>query len=96
MKFCYKNLKESDFQNKVYQERSEGTSSVALEVLIIRINCNIEFINLFIFNCLTPNVNLFTFNYLTSNIEQNSCIWTRDISFEYQTHLGILMTSDDL
>ena len=83
MKFRYKNLKQSDSQNKVYQERSEGTSSVAFEVLIIRINCHIEFTNLFIFNCLTPNTNLFTFNYLTSNIEQKSCIWTRDISFGY-------------
>ena len=31
------------------QGRSEGTSSVAFEVLII--NCQIYFINLFIFNC---------------------------------------------
>ena len=35
------------------QERSESTSSVAFEVLII--NCEIDFINLFVFNCLTSN-----------------------------------------
>ena len=45
---------------------SEGTSSVAFEVLII--NCEIDFINLFIFNCLTSNINLFNFNCLTSNV----------------------------
>ena len=48
------------------QGRSEGTSSVAFEVLIIK--WEIDFINLFIFNCLTSNVNLFIFNCLTSNI----------------------------
>ena len=41
------------------QGRSEGTSSVAFEVLII--NCQIYFINLFIFNCLTLNIKLFIF-----------------------------------
>ena len=41
------------------QRRSEGTSSVAFEVLII--NCQIYFINLFIFNCLTLNIKLFIF-----------------------------------
>ena len=41
------------------QGRSEGTSSVAVEVLII--NCQIYFINLFIFNCLTSNIKLFIF-----------------------------------
>ena len=51
---------------KKNQGRSEGTSSAALEVLII--NCKIDFINLFIFNCLTSNINLFIFNCLTSNI----------------------------
>ena len=35
----------------------EGTSSVAFEVLII--NCEIDFMNLFIFSCLTSHVNLF-------------------------------------
>ena len=45
---------------------SEGTSSVAFEVLIIK--SKIDFINLFIFNCLTSNVNLFIFNCLASNI----------------------------
>ena len=34
--------------------RSEGTSSVAFELLII--NCQIDFINLFIFNCLTSDI----------------------------------------
>ena len=43
-----------------HQECSEGTSSVAIELLII--NCKICFINLFIFNCLTLNINLFNFN----------------------------------
>ena len=41
------------------QGRSEGTSSVAFEVLII--NCQIYFINSFIFNCLTLNKKLFFF-----------------------------------
>ena len=35
----------------IYQGRSEGTSSVAFEVL--KIKSEIDFINLFIFNCLT-------------------------------------------
>ena len=47
------------------QERSNGTSSVAFEVLII--NCQIGFINLFIFNCITLDINLFIFNCLTPN-----------------------------
>ena len=47
------------------QGRSEGTSSVAFEVLIIK--SEIDFINLLIFNCLTSNINLFNFNCLTSN-----------------------------
>ena len=47
------------------QGRSEGTSSVAFEVLIIK--SEIDFINLFIFNCLTSNINLFFFNCLTSS-----------------------------
>ena len=42
-----------------FQGRSEGTSSVAFEVLII--NCQIYFINLFIFNCLTLNIKLLVF-----------------------------------
>ena len=50
---------------RYFQGRSESTSSVAFEVLII--NCHIEFINLLIFNCLTSNLNLFIFNCLTSN-----------------------------
>ena len=44
---------------KSVQGRSEGTSSVAFEVLII--NCQIYFINSFIFNCLTLNIKLFIF-----------------------------------
>ena len=48
------------------QGRSEGTSSLAFEVLIVK--SEIDFINLFIFNCLTSNINLFIFNCLTSNI----------------------------
>ena len=43
------------------QGRSEGTSSVALEVLII--NCKIYFINLFILNCLTFDIKLFIFKF---------------------------------
>ena len=39
--------------------RSEGTSSVAFEVLII--NCQIYYINSLIFNCLTLNIKLFIF-----------------------------------
>ena len=35
------------------QGRSEGTSSVAFELLAIK--CRLEFMNLFIFNCLTSN-----------------------------------------
>ena len=50
----------------LYQGRSEGTSSVAFEVRIIK--SEIDFINQFIFNCLTSNVNLFIFNCLTSNV----------------------------
>ena len=41
------------------QGHSEGTSSVAFEVLIII--CQIYFINLFIFNCLKLNTKLFIF-----------------------------------
>ena len=48
------------------QGRSEGTSSVTFEVLIMK--SEINFINLFIFNCLMSNINLFIFNCLTSNI----------------------------
>ena len=54
----------SPLQN--YQGRSEGTSSVAFEVLIIK--SEIDFINRLIFNCLTSNINLLIFNCLTLNI----------------------------
>ena len=47
------------------QGRSEGISSVAFEVLII--NCQIYFINLFIFNCLTLNINCSSSSSLMSN-----------------------------
>ena len=46
----------------IIQGHSEGTSSLAFEVLII--NCQIYFINLFIFNCLTLNIKLFIFKFL--------------------------------
>ena len=70
------------------QRRREGTSSVAFEVLII--NCQIYFINLFIFNCLTLNIKLFIFKlfdvkflfsqnhvflFLFSRTEENGCLW---------------------
>ena len=42
-----------------YQRRRKGTSNVAFEVLIT--NCQIYFINLFIFNCLTLNIKLIIF-----------------------------------
>ena len=45
--------------------RSEGSSSVAFEVLIFK--SETDFMNLFIFNYLTSNINLFSFNCLTSN-----------------------------
>ena len=47
------------------QWHSEGTSSIAFKVLIIK--SQIYFTNVFIFNCLTSNINLFNFNCLTSN-----------------------------
>ena len=43
----------------------EVTSSVAFEVLIV--NCEIDFINLFICNYLTLNINLFIFSCLSPN-----------------------------
>ena len=46
-------------KNLFFQECSECFSSVAFEVLII--NCQIYFINSFIFNCLTLNIKLFIF-----------------------------------
>ena len=54
------------FCKKDAQGRSQGTSSVAFEALIIK--SEKDFINLFIFNCLTSNINLFIFNCLTSNM----------------------------
>ena len=52
-------------EGSLKHRRSEGTSSVAFEVLVI--NCQIDFTDLFIYNCLTSNINLFIFNCLTSN-----------------------------
>ena len=46
--------------------RSEGTSSVAFEVLLTK--SEIDFINLFVFNCLKSNINLFNFNCFMSII----------------------------
>ena len=63
---------------------SEGTSSVAFEVLII--NCEIYFINLFIFNYLTSNINLFIFKCLISNINLfNFNCFTSNICFPKNT-----------
>ena len=61
-------------KGKLIQGRSEGTSSVAFEVLII--NCQIDFINLMICNCLKANTNLVICYCLTSN----SC-FPKNISF---------------
>ena len=62
--FCV-TLFKNNVSHVIFQRRSEDTSSVAFEVLIIK--SEIDFINLFIFNCLMSNVNLFIFNCLTSN-----------------------------
>ena len=67
------------------QGRSEGTSSVAFEVLII--NCQIYFINSFIFNCLTLNIKLFIFklfdvkflfseNHVFRKQKRTACLWS--------------------
>ena len=67
------------------QGHREGTSSVALEVLIII--CQIYFINLFIFNCLKLNIKIvhlqvvwcqiFVFRKsCLSYIEENGCLGT--------------------
>ena len=65
----YKNIEESNpnkqrkilivFYDIIAQGRGESTSSVAFEILII--NCQIYFINSFIFNCLKFNIKLFIF-----------------------------------
>ena len=62
--FCV-TLFKNNVSHVIFQRRSEDTSSVAFEVLIIK--SEIDFINLFIFKCLTSNVNLFIFNCLKSN-----------------------------
>ena len=51
-----------------YQRRSEGASSEAFEVLIIK--SDIDFIKLFIFNCLTSNINLFNIIFFASRRER--------------------------
>ena len=53
-------------QKQPLQGRSEGTLSVAFEVLII--SCEIDLINLLIFTYLTSNLHLVIFTCLTSNI----------------------------
>lgn len=53
------------FTESTIQERSETTSNVACEVLII--NCQINFINLFFLNCVASNITLLLFNCLISN-----------------------------
>ena len=70
----------------IFQGHSEGTSSVAIEVLIT--NCKIDFIRLFIFSCFTSHINFLNFNclmmsnfcfrnfYYLSQTEQNSCLQT--------------------
>ena len=49
----------TEHYNVILQGRSESTSSVAFEVLMIY--CQIHFINSFIFHCLTLNIKLFIF-----------------------------------
>ena len=60
------------------QGRSEGTSKVAFEVLII--NCKLYFTNSFIFNCLTLNIKLFIFKLFDvkclSQTEEDGCLWS--------------------
>ena len=72
------NIKRQNVPQHLYicQGRSEGTSSVTFEVLIIKSEKN--FINLLIFNCFTSNINLFIHNCFTSNINffNSSYKWT--------------------
>ena len=67
------------------QGRSEGTSSLAFEVL--KINCQIYFINLFIFNRLTLNIKMFVFklfdvkflfseNHVFCKQKRTACLWS--------------------
>ena len=53
------------FLHTYIQGRSEETAIVVFEILII--NCQIDFINLFVFKGLTFNINLLIFNCLMSN-----------------------------
>ena len=70
---------------KIDQGHSEGTSSVAFEVLII--NYQIYFINLLSFNCLTLNTKLFIFklpdvkflfskNRVFYKQKRTTCLWS--------------------
>ena len=54
-----------NYANDLKHGRSNGTKSVAFQVLII--NYQKEFQNLFIFNYLTSNIHFFIFNFLKSN-----------------------------
>ena len=77
------------YTNKLYkhtvQGRSEGTSSVAFEVLIM--NCQIYFVSSFIFNYLTLNIKLFIFklfdvkflfseNHVFRKQKRTACLWS--------------------
>ena len=76
------------FRTLAYPEqgRRDGTSIVTFELLIM--NCEIDFINLFIFNYLASNINLLVFNCLALNINlfifncltSSSCI-LKNLSF---------------
>ena len=48
-------LKVKNEEVRIFTGHSESISSVAFKALII--NCQIDFINLFMFNCLTSNIN---------------------------------------
>ena len=69
----------------IIQGRSEGTSSATFEVPII--NCQIYFINLFIFNCLTLNIKLLIFklfdvkflfseSHVFRKHNRTACLWS--------------------
>ena len=64
MQMCGRNTAKAQLFRDV-QGHSEVTLSVAFAVLII--NCQIYFINLFIFNCLALNINFSSSSCVTSN-----------------------------
>ena len=77
-----------------FQGRSESTSSVVFEVLIV--NCQIYFLNFLIFNYLTLNINMFIFklfdikflfseNHVFANRRERLFmgLWTRVLSFGF-------------